>query len=78
MRVNQLHIQDSKIVKEYAYQEDRNGAYRQEMEDSNDNDRKILLLKKISLAKGQGFLEFSMGMEDQRYPSIVQRNFLEY
>jgi hypothetical protein len=33
MRVTQIHIRDARCVKEYAYQEDKNGSYRQDMED---------------------------------------------
>ncbi len=57
MRVNQLHVQDSKSVKEYAYQEDRNGAYRQEMEDSIDEDKKILSQRRTSWGKEQPYSE---------------------
>ena len=48
------------------------------MEDSNDEDRKILSLRRISSGKAQAFLEFLMDMEDLLYPSFAQRSFLEY
>jgi hypothetical protein len=48
------------------------------MEDSNDEDRKILSLRRILSGKAQAFLEFSMDMEDQLYPNFAQRSFPEY
>jgi len=48
------------------------------MEDSNDEDRKILSLRRILSGKAQAFLEFLMDMEDRRYPNFAQRSFLEY
>ena len=35
MRVNRAYIKDCTAVKEYAYQEDKNGSCRPYMEDSN-------------------------------------------
>lgn len=41
MRVTQLHVRDSRSVREFAYQEDKNGSCRPEMEDSNRDLMKI-------------------------------------
>jgi hypothetical protein len=48
------------------------------MEDSNDENRKILSPRRILSGKAQGFLEFLMDMEDLQYPNFAQRSFLEY
>lgn len=75
MRVTQIHVRDSKSLREYAYHEDKNGSCRQDMEDSKFSITKTTLLKMRSLADRQVFSPFWMAMEEPTFQNTVLKTY---
>lgn len=74
-RVSELHITNSKSVKEYAYFEDKNFPTRKNMEDSIYDPMQITLLKMISVIMAVGCSLSLMVMGVQRFQSSVPALF---